>query len=648
MTLDNAQILQLIQLLPRKNFKTSKQLAKEYQVTSRTIWNYMKELRLILEENGALIETKPRYGIRLIVMDKQKFTSFINLMEKEQEQFPNSQEERVQYILDYLLVEREMFVTIDDLCEQLYVSRTTLSKDLKVVKQRLKEYNITLETKPKKGIKVSGKEFALRACIANISSKTLLKKLGYIDRTSGHKQIEIISKALNDIFSETDFTVSGIAYQNLISHLFIAIHRMQDSQADPVMNEEHFKKIKNDYGFEYDIAKKISKRIAEEFNIPFLKEETGYITIHLAGKKMLDRKQQQEDNIVISDENNQIVKKMLELIYEFFNIDFRNDLELRMSLALHLVPLKVRLFYDMNLQNPMLKEIKTRFTLAYTIAVQACSILQNRFNKDISENEIGYFALHFNLALERLQRNSDLKNVLIVCSSGRGTAELLSYRFESEFGRHLNHVETIDLHQLSKVDFKQFDYIISTVPIPFSVPLPILEINYFLEGMDIQAVKSLFSNVSNDSLRKYYDKNLFFTDIEFEKKEEVLQFMVRKMKEQKDLPEEFLESVLKREKQASTEFGNLVAIPHPERALSSETFVTVAILDKPIIWNRRKVQLIYLISIENKVNKDLQGFYKVTSRMLINKECVREIIKEKNFESMMETIQKVKKEIGGV
>lgn len=640
--------MQLVRLLPRETFKASKELAEECHVTSRTIHNHLNELRTILNENGAKIESKPRYGIRLIVYDDEKFNRFMKNIEKRQNQLPNSQQERVQYLLDYLLVERENFVTIDDLCEQLYVSRTTLSNDLKVVKQRLKECNVTLEAKPKKGIKVSGKEFDLRVCIAKNSSNTLLDKLGYTERSSGHKQVELISKVLNDVFTKAGFVVSGIAYQNLISHLFVAIHRIKDSTTGEILNQENFHKIVNDYAYEYGIACQIAEKLSEIFHVSISEEETGYITIHLAGKKMLDRKQQQEDNIVISDENNQIVKKMLELIYEFFNIDFRNDLELRMSLALHLVPLKVRLFYDMNLQNPMLKEIKTRFTLAYTIAVQACSILQNRFNKDISENEIGYFALHFNLALERLQRNSDLKNVLIVCSSGRGTAELLSYRFESEFGRHLNHVETIDLHQLSKVDFKQFDYIISTVPIPFSVPLPILEINYFLEGTDIQAVKSLFSNVSNDSLRKYYDKNLFFTDIEFEKKEEVLQFMVRKMKEQKDLPEEFLESVLKREKQASTEFGNLVAIPHPERALSSETFVTVAILDKPIIWNRRKVQLIYLMSIENKVNKDLQGFYKVTSRMLINKECVREIIKEKNFESMMETIQKVKKEIGGV
>lgn len=643
--LDDAQMLQLIKKLPTENYKASKDLANDFQVTSRTIRSYLNDLKTIVQANGAVIETKPYYGIRLIIEDKQKFHQFLELTEEQLKEFPNSQDERVQYLMEYLLIERENFVTIENLCEQLFVSRRTLSNDLSIVKEKLSKYNLFLESKPKYGIKVTGEEFDLRLCIANNSSNTLLKKLGYVEETSGHKQIEKISKILNKVFNGMDFSISGNAYQNLVSHLFVALHRMQDTCADNIMSKERVETIKNDFPFEYKVANEITKDLSVEFNVDIPEEEIAYITIHLAGKEMLDITKQNESNIVISDESNQMVKNMLELIYEFFNIDFRDDLELRVSLALHLIPLKVRLFYDMDLDNPMLKEIKTRFTLAYTIAVQACSILQKKFNKVISENEIGYIALHFNLALERKGTKEDLKNVLIVCSSGRGTAELLFYRFKSEFGEYLNKIKTIDLYQLKDIDFSSYDYIITTVPIPFSVPIPILEISYFLEGEDIKEIKALFSGHSSEKLSNFFNKDLFFTDLEFNTKEEVLEYMVHEIRKTKSLPDEYLSSVMKREKQASTEFGNLVALPHPERTMTDETFVTVAILNKPIIWNERKVQLVYLMSIENNENRDLQELYKVTSRTLRNKQHVESIIKRQDFDFFLDIIQQVWKEV---
>lgn len=643
--MEQSTIVQLIDLLPRDSFITSEEVASFFKVSSRTIRKWCKEVNNSLAGNGGGIEVKPRLGIRLVIENEEVFTAFLKQISNVDNNVPNSQEERVQYLLEYLLVSEE-YVRLDDLSEQLYVSKSSLSNDLKIVKERLKEYNLILETKARYGMKVSGNEFDLRLCITNNTSERLMEQAGYKTSGNSKNEIEAISKVLNDIFNKNQFKISDIAYQNLITHIFVSVKRLQNND-EIVLGTEELSALQQDYRNEYQLAKQISLGITEIFQQELPEVEVGYIAIHLASKKIIDLQHVRNENLVITNEINQIVKKMLQTIYDFFKVDFRDDLELRMALASHLVPLKVRISYDLNLKNPLLKEIKTRFTLAYTIAVQACDILKEQFHKEIGEDEIGYFALHFNLALERKKRKIDLKNILIVCSSGKGTAELLVYRFKIEFGNYLNKVDTSELYQLKKIDFKQYDYVISTVPIPIPIPIPILEVKYFLEDEDIQAIKSLFHKEQINSLMKYYDERLFFVDVDFRTKEEVLKFMVDEISRVKKVPKSFYSSVMKREKQAVTEFGNLVAIPHPNRALSQETFVAVAILKKPIIWEKRKVQFVYLMSIENNENKNLQLFYKVTGRLLINKTHVRNIIKQKDFYFMLETIQLMEKELGG-
>ena len=80
----------------------------------------------------------------------------------------------------------------------------------------------------------------------------------------------------------------------------------------------------------------------------------------------------------------------------------------------------------------------------------------------------------------------DKKNILIVCGTGRGTAQLLMYQFKDNFGKYLNQIYTSDALGIKNVDFTDIDYVITTVPIAYSVPVPILEIKSFVEDRDVK------------------------------------------------------------------------------------------------------------------------------------------------------------------
>ncbi len=628
---EKRQKVLLEKLIEQDDYITSEMLGNLLDVSSRTIRNNLKELAQELIDNGAKIISRPKYGIYLEIHNEEKFKLFYEKLQKESSVvIPTTSEERTQYLLEYLLA-RDSYVKLDYLCENLYISKTSLSQDLKVVRDLLKEYNLRLLQKPNYGIKVDGREFDLRLCIAN----SIIAKLNQnrFNNKNDKAYIKKIADILQKNFQGINYNITDISFRNLIVHIYIAIERIKEKCYVP-LDKGRIENIYNDDV--YDISKQIVFAIEKEFNISMPECEVGYIAIHLASKKIVNFNNDKDKNVVIDDRVNKIIIHMLEQVYDSYKIDFMDDLELRMALALHLIPFEVRVKYDMILKNPLIREIKTRFTLAYSIGVSACEVLKEQYNKEIQEDEIGYFALHFNLALERKKNIISKKNILIVCSTGRGTAQLLVYRFKEEFGKYLNDINTCDTLSIKKVDFSNIDYVITTVPIKEKIPVPILQIEYFLDDRDIKLIKKVLSDEKSQRIEKYFDRRLFLTDLDFKTKEEVLRYMTKKIKAVKKVPNNFYSYLIKREKLSTTEFGNLVAIPHPSKALSDDTFICIAILNKPILWDKKKVQLIYLLSIENSVNKNLQLIYQVSSKMLMNQDYVKKVIKQKDYD---ETIQ---------
>lgn len=381
------------------------------------------------------------------------------------------------------------------------------------------------------------------------------------------------------------------------------------------------------------------KAIEQHEQIQLPEEEYIYIALHVAGRRMVGTDGRGKSNFVIREQIDRLVLQMMDLIYEDFKMDLRSNFDLRLSLNQHMVPLDIRLRYNIILKNPLLEEVKSSYSFAYTMAAHASSVLVNYYRREISEDEVGYLALIFELVLEQTEGQVEKHNILIVCSSGKGSSKLLLHKYQQEFGNYIDRIYVCDLLELEHFDFTKAEYIFTTVPITISVPLPIFEISLFLEKRDIVAVREVLEKGNRNFLNDYYNKDAFFGCVKGDTKEEVLSYMCREIKKQKDLPDNFFEAVMEREYLGATDFGNLVAIPHPIHILMDESFVYVGILEKPILWTNNMVQVVFLTSISDRENENLQKFYQTTTSFLLSAEGVRTLIEKRNFQSLMELLR---------
>ncbi len=642
MPLDDKQIKIFNALRETKSDLTSYDLAEITGISRRLIRNKIKGLRKALTYYDIELLSKPNKGYRILIHDDvkcEKLLGEIDNVQNEEKSIPTNERERTDYLTVQLLLSTD-YLKVDDLADELYIGRASVSNNLKVIRKRFEKYNLTIINRPGLGIKLEGDEVDKRLCMSEyffhnpIEIFSDLKGKGF-DIEELKEILGQIKTIIIDFLFEYKIKIYGIAFENLAAHIAIAIYRIRNNNYISI-EDEVYDKFKNTE--EFGIAKKMLNKIEEKVNIKFPESEIAYIAMHLMGKELIEK------DYVIKHDENVFPKNIEDLLHEIMNdvytklgLDFRGNKHLYVSLGMHIMPMINRLSFNMIIRNPLHDEIKMNYTAAFEAATIAGLTIYKRTGLSLCEDEISYLALHFEYAIE--QSLKTVKNVILVCATGRGTSQLVFYHLKEKLSDVINVVGIIDLYSLKSTDFTDVDFILSTVPISIDVPVPVINIPFFLSDEDIRDIRvKLSGNVTKQLFSNYFTKDLFVKDFAADTKEGVFKELDRMVSRHfHSLPGEFFKSVNEREKIASTEYGNLVAVPHPLQPISNETFVAVIILKKPILWESKQVQLVMLLSLDAREH-NLEVLYRTMAKFISDKEAVKKVVDSRDLGILMETM----------
>ena len=613
---------------------TSEHLALTCGVSSKSIRRYLADLKDQCEQHGATIIMKPGLGNLIRIDDEKKFHTFLE-KERSSQKIPNSPEERLDYLLNLLLYNSD-YVKVSDIADDLFISTSRLSIDLKNLRSLLDNYHLKIVNKPNYGIKIQGNERDRRICMAEY----YMKKRNDDTTSNPNDAYQVmINNVITKVLVQKNIHMSDIALQSLAIHLLIAVERIKTSNIIQLTSETQ---QKMEAKGEYSIALALKDAIEHTFGITLPISEICYLTQHLIGKKHFESDTNEFD-VEVNEEVTVLVNVILRSIFDQTRMDFYNDIDLKMNLMLHMIPFLERVRNQMMVHNPIINDIKEKYSFAYELASIGLSAVCERLKVKITEDEISFFALHFILALERKREEVAPSNILIVCSTGRATSQLLAYQIQKKFGDRINVIRIIEAHRLDQMNLESFDFIFSTVPIHKEYPLPIRQINNLLEEKDFNLIEScLKAGTAKLHIRDLMDEKLFFTDIDAQNKEEALQILIQKVSDHVSIPDNFYQLVLEREEFASTELNNLVAIPHPNCAVTNSTFIATGILKKPIIWNSKSVQIIFLIAIMPNNKQDLRDFYEGVVDFVTKEKNTTELLHKQTYDNLMNLLEHIK------
>ena len=177
---------------------------------------------------------------------------------------------------------------------------------------------------------------------------------------------------------------------------------------------------------------------------------------------------------------------------EDLGLDLSLDKKLRHDLAQHIKPMLNRLAYGIAIHNPLLDEIKSELGSAFNAVKKAADRINQKYGyADISDDEVAYLTIYLQTALDKFRA---AKKIIIVCSSGVGTSQLLSSRINRAFPEW-EIIAIVPGSQLSStLEMKACDLIISTIKLE-DVELPVAYVSAIFSKKDIARVSErLFSD----------------------------------------------------------------------------------------------------------------------------------------------------------
>ena len=249
--------------------------------------------------------------------------------------------------------------------DKVYISKNTLNNYIKTIKKVVAKYHLEYISKPNAGIKLIGSEDDKRKCIMdNVITYDFDNYITGFTREERALFKGVDLDYLKDItlsqLNRRNIETSDYNTKNLIIHLALMISRVKNNNYINLLD------IETDYSI-MCIVESLCKEIEEYYDIVVSKGEKIYIYLHFVANTHMEAAK--IDDIWLEES----VADVLEIIYENYSFDLRDDEILLGDLLRHMKSIFINKSFGLNIRNPLLNTIKNNYPLAFEVTLTAVS-----------------------------------------------------------------------------------------------------------------------------------------------------------------------------------------------------------------------------------------------------------------------------------
>ncbi len=624
---------ELINYLYTHNEKvTANILSKALNLSIRTIKSYIAELNM---NYPSLISSSNRG----YVIDKVKANSLLQY----KDDIPQDYESRCIYIIKKTLLEKQDYIDIFDLCEELFISYSTLKKDIYKMNTSFANFKITFSSENNK-LHVGGSEQNKRKLISHVMSEEVsgnFLNLTLLQESFPDYDLDDACTLIKDICKQHHYYLNDFSCVNFILHVTIMVSRI--NHGNHIINNNELIQVTNKN--DEKIAKELCLALEQVFNVSFNSSEILEIYILFKNNANYINNENENVSLLVSDEIIQITKNIIKNVDEHFFINLDSD-NFITPFMLHLKNLKNRLIKNNLLKNPMLDSIKISCPTIYDISTFIAYQLTLSFHENVNEDEIAFIALHVGTEIERQKKEETKVSCLLLCPEYLNITSTLHKKIMMDFGDQLTIQKSISFE--NEILGNNFDLLITTVPVLestnyFTVLLPPFPMSYeknkILDAI-IRIENTKKSQILTNNLNFYFNEKFFYSMNEDISKSAVINELAERMINLGYVEENFKEEIWKRETASSTAFMN-IAIPHPMKMSAYKTSIGVVISHKGIDWgNQHFVNVVFMIAFNKIDNKHFHALYESLVLLFNEPIVISEIKKCKNFNDFKDIVIK--------
>lgn len=532
--------------------------------------------------------------------------------------------------------------TLQLLAEELYVSRSAISRDLQYLNEFLEMFHVRITAKKNKGIVIEGHEFEIRQALILYNNQkwwkeTYLNPPKELDvRLSSRawtfisnfypecmEEIWDIQNALLEMEKKTDLVFTDISFGRLMEYLAITRERMK-----------HGKFIVSYIRKERLLIEKKYLDAAEVFLSLYISEEDAcwkFERTYLAAR--LCEAYTVECRGRLSGYGGDIRKYLKEVEHVVGFYYDGDDKELVSNVEDLVMAMRYRDIYRIYDWTDLSKDVKEHLPGLYAVCMTQIYILEEASGLNFQEDDIARIVLLVQNYMKKRRREA-----IFVTAATEEESYYNLKKLKDEFP-HLHFGEVVNYRRFRIEDYERA-FVVSTVVLKKEAP-NLICITKHVNRSDIEAIKGKIAKdgmLRQEILHKVFDKELIY-DMTAWNKEDALKKAVNGLMRQGYVEEGFLEEVLAREKILTTSIGNKVAIPHVYKKHVLASGVSVIRLKNNVEWSEEeRVDLIFLFAVGDEKSGDVKKIFNHMYHVLKDDELMSKIRNAQSREEILRLI----------
>lgn len=581
--------VKILNHLSQNDTLSDKELENKIKSTAQTLKKDIEELNESMV--GVAIIHFYNHHYSLEILNQKKFQKVIDGEFKQHLDF-NSSHKRVAFII-YYLIEKNDYVKIDDLSEEMSISRSTLNNDIKKAKVKLNKYNIVIKGVPNKGILIIGTESNFRLALLYMVYDYYFSDFNVTD------SVLILINELADEF-QLNYQSQSM-FQKVVAISLKRLYLNYELNEVTPLYQNYEKDNKN--------LNEFFSGLSKEASLNFSEKEKDFISFPINTRNSTSIKE-----IKNKDYENKIrylFDQMIQTVEDNYFINMNKE-EFYENIKYHLMILVNRLAFHVPLNDVFSDKIQTKFPLAFELAKVSTKVFKQKYQLEIDETDTSYLAVYFALFLEEAKttEKKDIKKIAVISNTGRGTFELVKRQLQEVVG-----LET-EFHHINETDYgnknlQYYDFIVTLIPIRIEDTVPVIKINSIFDRQHIASEIDKLNLPGHSMSSTEIDNNIDFSYFKLSKDYNYrsnVTFMIEQLVEDELLDQNFFKRWEERENIQSMVYDNGIAIPHTVNKGNSKFVLSIGVYEDAKTKTKDKLKVVFLLGVPETLEDKQQQY----------------------------------------
>lgn len=443
-------------------------LQQHLKLSRRSIYYTIKQVNQLLNDHdldeienirgvGYQLNDACKIALRKDLTPQYRAQSFTSLFEDNYRFQKLSQEDRRQLLL-FCLVSRETS-SLNELNTFFSVSKNTVIADLNAMAKELPA-QLSINNTPT-GKNLTGDERQMRRWVfAHFDHlMTLINPLiNFAPNPHYIQQLKLLERITGNAF--TDHSMNLIA--NYIQWTIERLHERPHC-ALPTENADN-----------------VNKDLVTTWAVSFLGDlglDNFAEAEFIASVVKTQAFQHIDESNPLARQLSTVASKVIQRFNDFASVNLpSHEGTLVRNLTVHLVSTYYRLHYQISYTNPLLDQIKNGYQVTFDLTKAAVLPFEKFAGHQLSDDEIALITVYFSGALRaNTVANRNRNGVLVVCSSGIGTSELLITQLRHHYPS-VNFIGPYNSFQYENISLDNVRLILSTVKLPMVDRSPVVTV----------------------------------------------------------------------------------------------------------------------------------------------------------------------------